>query len=132
MQKLISNRVGFDSRIKGLKLIYGVIRIDNQKDWVNINPPKIPRIFSLTVYSIVSPMCLLGSIFPVFLMASSFLSFLVSSSILLDHSLQCCPILLQLSPLLSVIYSWSFNFSVLFHLDLYKFSSIFCSSSFVR
>ena len=52
---------------------------DHQKALVETMAPKTDRIFWLTVSSVVSEICFLGSIFPVFFIASSFLFFLVSS-----------------------------------------------------
>ena len=103
----------------------------NQKDFVEIMPPRTPKMFSFTVSSMVSPICLFGSNFPVFLMAISFFVFFVSSSMRFAHSTAHFATFSKFSWLCSVISVWSFSFSPSFHFCLYKFNNIFWSSSFV-
>ena len=90
----------------------------HQNAFVETIAPKTDSIFSFTVSSVVSEMCLFGSIFPVFFMASYFLFFFVSSSILLPHSTAHFPIFSKFSWLCSTTSSWFLNLSPLFHFCL--------------
>lgn len=94
------------------------LQVSNQKDWVEIMPPRMPRMLWLAASSMASLMCRLGSSLPVFLMVSYLRSLLVSSSMRLPQSSHHLATFLMCSPLSSVVSSWSFSLSGLFHLFL--------------
>ena len=134
-QVLFSNFIGFLWNIYLSFITYRWYFIINQchhqNALVETIAPKTDSMFSFTVSSVVSEICLLGSIFPVFFIASYFLFFFVSSSILFPHSKAHFPIFSKFSWLCSTTSDWFLNFSPLFHFCLYRFNNIFCSSSLV-